>query len=143
MNANIFYEAKKTFPNANNDEEKSNKSAFSDSDEDPDYSPLQTRPSTSLQKDDFSDYSSSDDEVLDYGSTSTPRGARRSLWKSIQNKVVSYNSVPIWQSALPESDEIRPPFRYFENFLVQNYLTTLFVKAIYFLSRRILLNLFS
>ena len=75
MDANIFY-GKKNFPNANNDEEKSDESAFSDSDEDPDYSPLQTS-STSLQEDDFTDYSSSDDEVFDYGSTSTPRGARR------------------------------------------------------------------
>ena len=64
-----FTEEKKTFPNSNNDEEKSDESAFSDSDEDPDYSPLQTRPSTSLQEDDFTDYSSSDDQVLDYGST--------------------------------------------------------------------------
>ena len=38
------------------------------------------------------------------------------LWKSIQNEGVSDNSVPIWQSALSESDEIRPPCRYFENF---------------------------
>ena len=58
----------------------------------------------------------SDDEVLDYGSTSTPCGARRPLWKNIQNEGVSENSVPIRQSALPESDEIKPPFRYFENF---------------------------
>ena len=94
MDANIFFIRKKTFPNANNDEEKSDESAFSDSDEDPDYSPLTTRPSTSLQEDDFTDYSSSDDEVLDYGSTSTTRGAWRPLWKSIQNEVVSDNSVP-------------------------------------------------
>ena len=58
----------------------------------------------------------SDDEVLDYGSPSTPRGTGKPLWKSIQNEGVFDNSVPIWQSALPESDEIRPPFKYFENF---------------------------
>ena len=114
MDANLFY-GKKTFLYANNNEEKSDESAFSDSDEDPDYSPLPTRPSTSLQ-DNFTDYSSTDDEVFDYGSTSTPRGVWRPLWKSIQNEIVSDNSVLIWQSALPESDEIRPPFRYFENF---------------------------
>ena len=65
MVGNIFYGKKITFPNSNNDEEKSDESAFSDSDQDPDYSPLQIRPSISLQEDDFTDYSSSDDEVLD------------------------------------------------------------------------------
>ena len=97
MDANLFY-GKKTFPNANNDEEKSDESAFSDIDEDSDYSPLPSRPFTSLQEFTslhFTDYSSSDDEVFDYGSTSKPCGVRRPLRKSIPNEGISDNSVPI------------------------------------------------
>ena len=72
MDANIFYGRKKLFLTQTTTKKKAIKAlliAFSDSDEDPDYSPLQTRPSTSLQENDFTDYSSSHDEVLNYGST--------------------------------------------------------------------------
>ena len=75
----------KTFPKANNDK----KVLFRNSDENLDYLPLPTRPSTSIQEDYFTNYLFSVNQVLANNSTFTLCGARRPLWKCIHHKGVS------------------------------------------------------
>ena len=62
---------------------------FRNSDENLDYLPLPTRPSTSIQEDYFTNYLFSVNQVLANNSTFTPSGARRPLWKCIHHRGVS------------------------------------------------------
>lgn len=115
MNPTMFYGRRKTYPNANNAEEQSDESAFSDSDDDPDYLPTRPTPRVPLQ-DNSSDYSSSDGEESDNASPPSDPGTRSPAWKNIQVESVPDNQIPIWKSALPDSDGIMTPSDYFNYF---------------------------
>ena len=115
MYPKCFYHKKLTYSNSNNDIEISDESAFSDSNDNPDYLPIRDTASSFQNDTSNSEYSDNDENNPDIVS-SPDSGLRIPVWKNIQSKNGLNDQIPIWKSALPDSDGIKPPFEYFEYF---------------------------